>query len=307
MSEAQPPASPSKDEVPLEDIDKLLAAEDPEFTKSLEEVRAVEADKSVTIEASAIDETMAEEAAVEPSKLSRIGRIKLKVRTAIANFKLRLRTAFASFLKGSIVFLKTKPKEFFFFSLAMSKVGFQAAKAPVVAFFKASRLQQVGLLTLVAMMAGSVAVLLGNMRGIWIPHLTEPVLTNLSEQAAFVETYDPKDGAESFYTAFPQEIHEFLFKKMKVNLRRTSDNPNPMGAFEIVVEVDSKDSAVEVRDREVELHDQLQRLLEEESYNDLDSQLGKERLKGRIKRELNDKLTQGWIKDVRFRTFVLKP
>lgn len=52
----------TEDEIPLEDIDKILAAEDPDFAKSLEEVRAVEVDKSVVIEASAIDETLGEEA-----------------------------------------------------------------------------------------------------------------------------------------------------------------------------------------------------------------------------------------------------
>ena len=80
-----------------------------------------------------------------------------------------------------------------------------------------------------------------------------------------------------------------------------------MGAFELIVLLDSKDTAIEIRDREVEFFDLLQRVLEEESFADLESELGKQRLKGRVKRELDQKLTQGWIKDINFKTFILKP
>jgi flagellar basal body-associated protein FliL len=132
-------------------------------------------------------------------------------------------------------------------------------------------------------------------------------LKSLEHHADNVETYETAAGAESFYAAFPQEVHEFLFKKMKVNLRRTSENPNPMGAFEVVVGVDSQDTAVELRDREVEFHDMLQRLFEEELVTELDSETGKKILKGRVRKELNGKLTQGWIKEVHFKSFVLKP
>ena len=34
---------------------------------------------------------------------------------------------------------------------------------------------------------------------IWIPHLTEPILASFEPQAELVESYDPSDGAESFF------------------------------------------------------------------------------------------------------------
>jgi flagellar basal body-associated protein FliL len=80
-----------------------------------------------------------------------------------------------------------------------------------------------------------------------------------------------------------------------------------MGAFEIVVLLDSKDTAIEVADRQVEFFDLLQRVFEEESFNDLETELGKSKLKSHLKRELNQKLTQGWAKDISFKTFILKP
>ena len=206
-----------------------------------------------------------------------------------------------------MLWLKTKPKEYFLFSFALTVIAYKKIKTQVTAFREAPRIFQIGVALLATVVIGGLWVFGANLKGIWIPHLTEPILSSLEHKADYVGTFDPQDGAESFYAAFPQEVHEFLFKKMKVNLRRRPENPNPMGAFEIVVEVDSKDTAVELRDRETEFHDLLQRLMEEESVTDLDSENGKKILKGRIKKELNGKLTQGWLKDIHFKTFVLKP
>lgn len=303
----------TEDEIPLEDIDKILAAEDPDFAKSLEEVRAVEVDKSVVIEASAIDETLGEEAIAaqaEPAAdtqenfLKRsIRRFKTRIQTARQNFKHNLR----KFAADALIFLKTKPKEYALFGFALLRQGLKAAGKPLKAFAAAPRIFQIGVLIFAFMIAATASVLIANLKGIWIPHLMEPLLTSLADHAEFVEEFDPKTETQTFYAAFPQDVHQFLFKKFKVNLRRTQDNPNPMGAFELVVEVDSKDTAVELNDREVELHDFLQRLFEEETYTDLVSDLGKARVKSRIKKELNTKLTQGWTRDVSFKTFVLKP
>jgi flagellar basal body-associated protein FliL len=313
MTDTTPPnGQPGPGDFPLEDIDRLLESEDPEFAKSLEEVRAVVNDQNVTIEASAIDESMdGQESGSSATDVERgdklSTRIKARIRGAIAGLRARSKAAVINGTKNTLVFLKTRPKEYFFFSIATSKVLYKKAMTPVHAFQNASRAQRIATLVLVLFTAGSLWVLLANFHGIWLPQLAEPVLRNFEAVADKVETYDAKDDGESFYSAFPQERHEFLFPKMKVNLRRTSENPNPMGAFEVIVLLDSKDTAIEVRDREVEIFDQLQRVFEEESFTDLESELGKSRLKSRLKRELNQKLTQGWAKDISFKTFILKP
>ncbi len=294
------------EEVPLEDIDKLISQEDPEFAQTLEEVRNVEVDTNVVIEASAIDESE-EPAAEPPEKQGIVARTIHRVRQSLVNFRVALRLRLIQLGKDILIFLKTQPKEFARYLWAKLKYLGRQSLVPIVAFMQASRLQQLSILVLIAMLAGVIWTFRANLQGIWIPHLTKPILTSLENHADLVERFDPKDGAESFYSAFPQERHEFLFEKFRVNLKRTEENPWPMGAFEVIVEVDSKDTAVEVRDREVEFHDLIQRIFEEETYNDLASDLGKARLKSRIKRELNQHLTQGWTKEVNFRTFILKP
>lgn len=310
-----PPKDSASGDVQLEDIDALLLAEDPEFTQSLEEVRAVAPDANITIEASASDDGDATpespEASASAQNETRLGkfkaRLKSKWRVFWSTFKARAKERVAKAGKDLVIFLKTRPKEFLLFSIAMSKVGAKKAMVPVRAFQEASVVQRLATLFLLALALGSVWVLLANFKGRWLPHFHEPLLGSFAKTADWVEEYDSKDPGESFQSAFPEERHDFLFPKMKVNLRRTPDNPLPMGAFEIVVQLDTMYTAVEVRDRQVEFSDLLQRVFEDESFADLDTELGKARLKSRIKRELNQKLTQGWVKDVHFKTFILKP
>lgn len=306
-SDAQPPSS-KVEEIPLEDIDKILEAEDPEFAKDLAEVRSVEAAQDVVLEATVVgDEEIPTEGDLDDKPLKGFARVKQKIRQAISSAKLRIKNRLATAAADFVIFLKTRPKEFFFYSIKMAKLGAKNAVVPLQAFQEASRTQKLAVLVLLGICVLSTWVLLHNVKGIWLPQIHEPILRSLEDQSDWVETYDPKQAGESFYSAFPQEIHEYLFPKTKVNLKATKESPNPMGAFEIIVELDSKDSAVEVKDREVEMFDALQRVFEEETANDLESNLGKDRLKSRIKRELNQKLTQGWVKDVKFKTFILKP
>jgi len=304
----QPPGDQSKaEDIPLEDIDKLLEAEDPEFTKQLEEVRSVENNQDINIEASVVgdDENLAADEKNEND--SRLTKVRARIKMSVYTFKHNLKNRIKAFGRATLVFLKTKPKEYILYSLVVAKLLLKKAAIPVQAFKKASRPQQATALALIFISVLSLVVLLHNLRGVWLPLLNEPLLTSFTHRADFVETFDRKDGGESFYRAFPQERHEFLFRRIKVNLRATSENPNPMGAFELVVLVDSKDTAVEVRDREIEFFDYLQRVFEDETFSDLEHEIGKTRLKGRLMRALNEKLTQGWVREISFKTFILKP
>lgn len=306
-TERPAPGDQSKaEEIPLEDIEKLLEAEDPEFSKELEAVKAVENNLDVNIEASVVSE---DENAIPGMEIkeSRWSKFRARLRLSIYTFKLNLKARIKTLGKDSLIFLKTKPKEYALYSFVIAKILIKKAVVPFALFRKATMVQRLGVLTLVLLAVTGLWVLLNNLRGIWLPGLSEPILASLTNQAEWVETYDPNDGVESFYSAFPQERHEFLFRGMKVNLKAANGSPNPMGAFEVIVLLDSKDTAIEIRDREVEFFDSLQRVFEEETFDDLESDLGKGKLKGRVKHELNQLLTQGWVKEVSFKTFILKP
>lgn len=311
MSDQQPaPQSPPATnalEIPLADIDKLLEGEDPGFTKSLEEIRAVEVDKSVEIEATVIDDGLPTEEPVSVPPPKGLRRIRHWIADKIHLAKVRASARLAQLGRDTLIFLKTRPKEFALYLVVLAKAFGKAALVPLRAFGAADRFGKLLALTLIGLVVASAWILLANFKGVWLPSLTEPILRSLEQGADSVEKFDPKEEGESFYSAFPQERYEFLFGKIKVNLKRTPDSPNPMGAFELTVLLDSKDTGIEVRDREVEFFDSIQRTIEEETFSDLDTKMGKERLKSRLKGELNKKLTQGWVKDVNFKTFIIKP
>jgi len=303
--------SNAPEEVSLQDIDALLDSVDPGFNKSLDEVRDVQVDPNVVIEATIMDDGLGgDEIIVQPSEpepSTRLGKLRAYLRArrsaAWAWFKAKLWQG----LLATIIFLKTRPLEALRYSLVVARAAIQQGLRPIRWFAQASSAQKIMTITLLATLGAGVYLLKANLRGVWLPQLFHSEVTSLEHMASQIYTYDPSEPGLSFYVAFPQERHDFLFGRMKVNLRPTEENPNPMGAFEIIVQVDSQDTAVETRDREVEFSDALQRVLEEEKVTDLATELGKVRLKTRIKRALNQKLTQGWVKDVSFKTFILKP
>lgn len=297
----------ASDEVPLHDLDALLEAEDPGFTKALEEVRNVEIDKSIEIEATITDPDEVDGDVREDSSESGQAKWRPRVRALWVAWKVRQKARLIQAARGALAFLKTRPKEYARYAWALTKTAAKRSMEPWRAFSGADRATKAMVAIFAAMVAAGVWILTANLKGVWIPRLSEPIIRRNSDKADWVETSDPKDGVESFHSAFPQERIEFLFRKFKVNLRRGPENPNPMGAFELLVSVDSKDTGIEVRDREVELFDLLQRVFEDETFVDLETETGKNKLKSRIKKEINQKLTQGWVRDVSFKTFILKP
>jgi flagellar basal body-associated protein FliL len=309
MSETTPSSTtpaPSE-EISLDNIDALLESEDPEFSNDLKGVAAVAPDANVVIESSTEVEDLAVGEKIDEVPTDFKGRLKFKIKSVLAALAVRLKTGMAVAGRELLIFLKTRPKEFFFFVLANLKLLLGKVWIPVKAFQQATSAQKTAIIGLFFLVAVGSWVTVANLKGIWLPQLNEPILNSLETHATGVTSFDPQDEGESFYSAFPQERHEYLFPKIKVNLARTEDHPLPMGAFEIVVLLDSKDTAIEVADRKVEFFDIIQRTLEEETFSSLETEIGKTRAKSALKRELNQKLTQGWVKDINFKTFILKP
>lgn len=306
MKDDVKPSSAKGEEISLLDIDKILENEDPALKKNLEQIRAIEPDKSVDIQTVAIDESLISEEK-SPKALGRFGKIKAKLKDRFSVLWLRFKNRAIQFFHNALIFLKTRPKEFALYSYVIIKTLAKIAAQPFVAFYAADRWQKATVLVFFGLVGASGFVLRANFRGIWVPYLTEPTLVSLAAEADWVEDYDLKAPGQSFFDVFPQERHEFLLKKFKVNLKRSSMNETPMGAFEVIVLVDSEDTAIELRDRQIELADLVQRVIEDQTFESLDTKFGKDRLKSELKSELNKKLTQGYAKDISFKTFVIKP
>jgi flagellar basal body-associated protein FliL len=133
------------------------------------------------------------------------------------------------------------------------------------------------------------------------------LLLGLHQVAQKEFRYSPDEKLQKFYFAFPQPEHTFLLKKIVVNLTPEYGHTNPMGTFEFHVSIDSKDTALEIKDREQEFLDILQRTVEGMRYKEMVTKQGKNKIKNNIKFEFNRALNQGRVKTLYIRTIVLKP
>lgn len=102
--------------------------------------------------------------------------------------------------------------------------------------------------------------------------------------------------------------HFVLVNKIVVNIRASRlSTQNPMVAFDLYVRTDTDAAAVEIKDREKQIQDHLQRFCESLSYDQIQTEDGKLTWKNRMKRELNLVLTTGKVKEVFFKTLIIKP
>lgn len=102
--------------------------------------------------------------------------------------------------------------------------------------------------------------------------------------------------------------HVVLVNKIVVNVKpgKLSTN-NPMIAFDLYVRVDNPQAAVEIKEREKQIQDHLQRFCEGLQYDQIQSEDGKLTWKNRMKRELNLVLNTGKVKEIFFKTLLIKP
>ena len=99
---------------------------------------------------------------------------------------------------------------------------------------------------------------------------------------------DPNTRWEDFFGSLQLSEHVILLKRIVVNLKPSENSgSNPMVAFEIFVEGSGQETAIELKDREKEFLDLVQRVTENMTYDELVTETGKKRLKLNLRREMN--------------------
>lgn len=131
---------------------------------------------------------------------------------------------------------------------------------------------------------------------------------SMDELADYAFSYDADSSTEPFYNSPRVKAYSFQMKPVVVNLkRRDPDRENPMAFFEFVFEGSSGDVVVDLKARESEFVDLVERVLEDHTYESLDTLDGKSILKEDLRQELNKQLTDGIIRRVEIRNFFIKP
>lgn len=131
---------------------------------------------------------------------------------------------------------------------------------------------------------------------------------SMEELADYSFSYDADSETEPFYNSPRVKVYSFKMKSVVVNLRDSEEsNGTPMAYFEFVFIGNSGDVVVEFKNRESEMIDLVERVIETKTYEALDTVEGKEDLKEDIRKELNKKLSDGALKKVEIHNFFIKP
>lgn len=290
-------AVPSEEEglVSLEDLDRVIEEQDPEFKKNVDEIGTQEAAGDLNLELIDLDQLLKEQE--ENSLKSKLRRLKIKIR----NFLTGLKTTIFYFLKNDVPAGAKKSLGALKRILAalqegLRQFGFKPLKFKLMVF------------AFIAL-CGAVTVA---MYVLFTKNLIQAkdrlFVQSLAELAEETTPFEPKTEQEPFYDSVRSAQNILSLPKLVVNIKRSpTSGPNPMAAVEVYVEGNFPDVVVEIKDREVEFKDAFMRTLEEFNYDELDTVEGKQRLLDRFAREANKLATKGRIRKVLFKTIIIKP
>lgn len=305
----------SEDMLSLENLDSLIAEEDPEFAQSLENIGPDEAGGvEIYNEGLGLEYTLEDEVKLwtgAPGRRQKFAKIfpflpkisyKLKMKRTV------LRLTWTKWRESLIRGIKSAgPATVAGLKNLLKKIsgGISKGLGEFKTFSLVKKLLFVGLL---AATGGSVYVIYRVATHKLLPEEHELFMSSLEDWAQAKYQIEPEEQMESFYdsTRTAQNIMEL--KKMVVNIRRSSSSgSNPMAAFEFYVEGTVSEAVVEIKDREPEVRDLFQRTIEETTYDQIVTGEGKRLLCDRLRKDVNKLLTKGKIRRVFIKTAIIKP
>lgn len=327
-----PPPPPPGDVVSLEDIDAILATEDPEFSQSIKEISSDTTinDNTITVEGG-LNEDFEQTAATWEEKNPRLARLLKPVFRVLEFFSFltvpfrflapqlkRFKLYFASRKMLLRNWLIMTGKQIYHFArndlprislqaLQVSRDYFKFQQSKIRKFNAKPWSQKILFFLAAAFAVGSFSILYSVFKGGLLNQIRRSELVDLAEQGEKVHPFNPREDLVLFYTAFPQPEFTVLLNKFIVNLKPEPGHSNPMSFLQLYLNCDSQETAIEVKDREKEFSDNIQRLAEDFTYSEINSSLGEKKFKDVVRTEVNRLLNQGRIKDVYIQHKVTKP
>lgn len=136
----------------------------------------------------------------------------------------------------------------------------------------------------------------------------ELFITSLESIADKTFDVSEDESKETFYNSSRIPKNIFKLKKIVVNIQPSAGSgPNPMVAFEFSLEGSSSEVLLEIKDREGEILDQVQRTVESYSFDELNDVEGKKEISEKVRTTINRLLTLGKIRKVYIQGIILKP
>ncbi len=287
-----------------EQIDAILIEEDPALATDLEAIRSVVLDNESSGKALETEELANLKDKHGMSFWQRLAFQFLKIGSGLRRFKnLILRAAKDS--KGVLREIGVRIKV----SLVAWIHTRQAAAKKASAWFSSRNTEKkLALVVSIVAIVGLVFVVARTLRGDLLPKSEKAWVANFADHADGTFTYDVNGAFEDFNDPLLHPEFVVLVERIVVNLTRTPEareSANPMAAFELYLQTDTQDSAIEIKDRNVEIRDAIARSVERMTYPELAEEDGKTKLKLLIRKDLNELLTRGKVRRVFFKTIVL--
>ncbi|QDK36796.1 flagellar basal body-associated FliL family protein [Bdellovibrio sp. NC01] len=306
------PEETSEELLSLDNLDSILAEEDPEFAKSLGEIGpidpnsqidsdgtyTVDDEKKLWAKGSALRQKILKVFPFLPSLSYKIKMQRSALRLKWIDTKEKLRVGIKAAGPATLKAIKA--------GLGKIKDGIGAGLAAFKEFSLVKKLAFVGLVaaTVVACIVGYKAA---NHK--LLPEDQDLFLPSLEEWAQAKYLYDTKEEQmESFYDSTRTSQNMIEMKKIVANIRPSkSSGPNPMAAMEFYVEGTVAEVVVEIKDREPEMKDLFLRTIEEMNYDQMASGEGKQLLCDRLRKDINKVLTTGKVRRIFIKTAIVKP
>lgn len=302
----------------LEDLDKLIEQEDPNFKNEMAGIKAAGGEIKADIETLDI-EGEEQEVSTEPDEKNFKEKIRDFLlgpwRRAHAWFKMRwiaFKNRMILLLDQTHTFVRYElPERLRYWKTQSMNFGRSVVvrlKQFWTAFRSMTSKEKLGLFFMLMASALSLYFLSRTFTGSWLPHFSDSLVRSLEKGAGFVGSFKEKDELQDFFEAFPEVEYQVLLDKVIVNLRPDSESGrNPMGVYQFYFGVDSQDTAIEVKDREREILDVVQRELESFTYSEATTKIGKIRMKAAMRDRVNEILNQGHVFHIYISTFVTSP
>jgi len=304
------PAEPAKSVesgVSEDEIDAVLMLESPELAIEMAAIRDVAKSAGQSESTAALDG--------DSSLSTAAGRLTLRQRLGFQVLKL-----VSVFRQGQDFFKRAMhdSKGLFRELLIQAKVSatnsFHTRKGQVAvgfAWFKSRTWgQRLSILLAFAVLGTLIFVVAKISQGKLLPKTEREWIASFEEKADGVFTYERNDPFEDFNDPILHPEFVVVVERVIANLARTpeaDEGSNPMAAFEFYVQTDNQESAIEVKDRNIEVRDVLARAVERMTYPELATEEGKQKLKLVLRKDLNSMMTKGRVRRVFIKTIVLNP
>jgi flagellar basal body-associated protein FliL len=138
-----------------------------------------------------------------------------------------------------------------------------------------------------------------------LPTFEIPYVVSMNELTEEVYSY-PTDGVEvPLFDDFRSQAVTFGLPKTMINLKRENDEP-AYGEFEFFLNLREKELTEVIKAKQSEIMDLIQRTLEQITWRELQTPVGKEKVKKVIRHRVNDYLQGNIVLGVYYRSILLQ-